>query len=330
MAHQIETMFSGMNERPWHGLGRILPGRLTTDEALKAGGLDWEVSTVPVFADIPGIGPVGTSSKATIRSTDNKVLGVVGADYSVLQNRDAFGVIEPIIASSEAVWETAGSLYGGRAVWALAKLPGEIVVRRPGGIVDEVTKYLLVTNNHDGTRAAQVKLTPIRVVCQNTLTQALKGGAYKVTHVGDMAERVRAATEALGLANRLSGELAEAYQAMANKEMTAAEQLAYFRRCLRQANDPGDVSEAEAIEAHAGQDHDPLARRLNRLLELAETGKGSELARGTLWGSYNAMTELVDHATNYRSDNSREAAVLSGGNGNLKQRAFKNAVALLK
>lgn len=329
MAHEVETMFSGSSERPWHGLGRILPGRLTTAEAIVAGGLDWDVSLVPVLADIPGAPMAETGHRATVRSSDNKVLGVVGPDYAPLQNRDVFGVLDPIVADGTACWETAGSLHGGRAVWALAKLPAEIVVRRPGGVTDEVRGYLLITNRHDGYAAASVKLTPIRVVCQNTLTAALRGGAFRITHVGDVGDRVRMAADALHLANAVTAELAEAYQAMADKAMTEAEQLAFFRRCLRQTADPGSLPEAEAIELASGQEKESLPRKLNKLLELAETGRGADLARGTLWGSYNALVELADHATHYRTPEAREAAILSGGYGNLKGRALKNAVALI-
>ena len=330
MAHEVESMFSGSGERPWHGLGRILPGRLDTDEAIAAAGLDWEVALHPVFAEVPGVGPVATGHRATVRSTDARVLGVVGPDYAPLQNRDAFGVIDPIVAGGTAVWETAGSLHGGKAVWALAKLPAEIVVRRPGGITDEVRGYLLVTNRHDGYAAAQVKLTPIRVVCQNTLTAALRGGAFRITHVGNMADRARMAAEALHLANAMTKELAEVYQAMADRSLTATEQLAYFRRCLRQVADPGDVPESEALELAAGQEAESLPRRLNKLLELSETGRGADLVRGTLWGAYNSVIELADHTTHYRTVEAREAAVLGGGYGNLKGRALRNAVAILK
>jgi phage/plasmid-like protein (TIGR03299 family) len=322
-------MFSGSGERPWHGLGRVVPGRLATAEALAAAGLDWDVDLHPVFAEVPGLGPVETSHRATVRSSDGRVLGVVGPDYVPLQNRDAFGVIDPIVTTGEAVWETAGSLHGGKAVWALAKLPAEIVVRRPGGVRDEVRTYLLVTNRHDGYSAAQIKLTPIRVVCQNTLSAALRGGAYRVTHVGDPAGRVRMATEALGLANSLTAELAEAYQAMADRAMTEDERLAYFRRCLRQSVAPEGASEGEDVEQAAAQAAEALPRRLTRLLELSEAGRGAELARGTLWGAYNAVTELADHATAYRTADARDLAVLTGGYGNLKGRALTNALALV-
>jgi phage/plasmid-like protein (TIGR03299 family) len=330
MSHEVETMFSGSNQRPWHGLGKILPGHLTTREALVAGGLDWDVSLVPVVANITGVGMIETGHRATVRSTDNRVLGVVGPGYAPLQNRDAFGVIDPIVADGTAVWESAGSLHGGRAVWALAKLPSDIVVRRPGGVTDEVKGYLLVTNRHDGYAAAQVKLTPIRVVCQNTLTAALRGGAFRVTHVGEMGDRIRLAAEALHLANAMTAELAETYQAMADRAMTEAQQLAYFRRCLRQTADPGEMAEAEAIEQARCLEAESLPRRLNRLLDLAETGRGSEMARGTLWGCYNAVVELADHGTNYRTPEAREAAILAGGYQNLKGRALKNAVTILK
>jgi phage/plasmid-like protein (TIGR03299 family) len=329
MSHEVETMFSGSNQRPWHGLGTILPGRLTTAEAIVAAGLDWSVELHEVQAKMPDgtLLPV-PDRRAVVRDTDRRVLGTVGLGYSPLQNRDAFAIVEPLVAASEGVWETAGSLWGGRAVWALAKLPGEIVVRRPGGIEDPVKGYLLVTNRHDGTQAVQIKLTPIRVVCRNTLGQALVGGSLNIRHTAGVVERVRDASEQLGLVNKLTAELGEAFNAMAATNLTDAQALTYFRRTLREWATPVELSEEDAVRDDV-ETVESLSRRLNKVLDLYESGRGAELSRGTAWGAYNAVTELIDHETGYRSDDGRVANVLLSGDGHAtKARAYRNAIQL--
>lgn len=331
MSHEVETMFSGSGQRAWHGLGNVLPGRLTTAEALVAAGLDWQVELHQVEAVLPdGTRLAVPDRRAVVRDTDRRVLGTVGTGYTPLQNRDAFAIVEPLVAASEGVWETAGSLWGGRAVWALAKLPGEIVVRRPGGIEDPVKGYLLVTNRHDGTQAVQIKLTPIRVVCRNTLGQALVGGALNIRHTAGVAERVRDASEQLGLVNKLTADLAEAFNAMAAKALDERQALTYFRRTLREWATPAELTEEDAVREDV-ETPESLSRRLNKVLDLYEAGRGAELSRGTVWGAYNAVTELIDHETGYRSDDARVAnAILSGDGYATKARAYKNALQLAR
>lgn len=180
MAHELEIrngkasmMYVG--DLPWHGLGTALQKPATATEAIKAAKLDWEVVKTPVYACVGNNRLVPTDSFAVVRSDmvdkpECEVLGVVGKDYTPLQNRDAFSFFDPIAGEGAAIYHTAGVLAGGRRVWMLAKLPGETRV-----IGDDIShKYLLLFNSHDGSGAVGVKFTPVRVVCQNTLTMALQ------------------------------------------------------------------------------------------------------------------------------------------------------------
>jgi phage/plasmid-like protein (TIGR03299 family) len=159
---------------PWHGLGQKLDGPATSVEAIQAAHLDWDVIKVPLFTkqrgryrDIPnrfGVVRADKSSKG-----DTAVLGIVGASYKPFQNRQAFAWFDGIVGEGKAIYHTAGALGEGERVWILAKLPGEIRVLGD----DVVNKFLLLSNSHDGESSIQVKFTPIRVVCNNTLTMAL-------------------------------------------------------------------------------------------------------------------------------------------------------------
>ena len=165
MAANVESMFYTGAE-PWHGLGEKLEDAPTISEAIEKSGLDWEVGvkdlvTKDGMQDVP--------AKATYRKTDGAILGVVGPRYVPLQNKDAFEWFQPFVDAGECSLHTGGSLSGGQKVWALAQLnrdPSEIVKG------DEVQKFILLSNSHDGTTAIRVGYTPIRVVCVNTLAFA--------------------------------------------------------------------------------------------------------------------------------------------------------------
>ena len=122
-----------------------------------------------------------------IESPDCPVFGVVGQDYGIVQNRDAFSFFDPIISEGLATYETAGALGEGERVWVLAKLPGDIVVHKD----DKIIKYLLLVNSHTGMASVQIKLTPVRVVCNNTLTMALSfGESMRIPHFPDVKRRL--------------------------------------------------------------------------------------------------------------------------------------------
>ena len=159
MSANVETMFS-VRTAPWHGLGEVIADAPTSEEAIRLAGLDWNVYQRVLVTDsgllIPGF-------KANIRDTDDKVLGVVTDRYKVVQNREAFQFTEELLGKGVR-YETAGSLQDGKKTWILAKLPSEYIVNE-----DQILPYLVFFNSHDGSGSVRCAITPIRVVCQNTL-----------------------------------------------------------------------------------------------------------------------------------------------------------------
>ena len=163
MSANVETMFY-VRQRPWHGLGTEVQEAPTSADALIYAGLDWEVLQKNVYAEdgslIPGY-------RVNTRSTDNAALGIVSDRYKVVQNEDAFQFTDDLLGAGVS-YETAGSLQGGRKVWLLARMPHRYIIAG-----DEIAPYLVVKNSHDGSSGIKVAMTPIRVVCQNTLNLAL-------------------------------------------------------------------------------------------------------------------------------------------------------------
>ena len=163
MSANVETMFS-VRETPWHGLGRIVMDAPASREALELAGLDWQVESRNIYS---GTGAMIPGYRANVRSTDDAVLGVVSDRYRIVQNEEAFQFTDDLLGEG-VTYETAGSLQGGKKVWMLAKLPEKYIIAG-----DEVTPYLVFFNSHDGSSGVKVAMTPVRVVCQNTLNLAL-------------------------------------------------------------------------------------------------------------------------------------------------------------
>ena len=200
MAANVETMFS-TREVPWHGLGRIVSEAPASKEALELAGLDWEVVqkdiiTVDGYNIIPGF-------KANVRSSDDKVLGIVTDRYKVVQNKEAFDFTDLLLGEG-VKYETAGSLQGGRRVWMLARLPHQYIING-----EEITPYMVFTNSHDGSGAIRVAITPVRVVCSNTLNLALSKAkrCWSCNHVGDINGKLEDARNTLLYAGKYMAEL---------------------------------------------------------------------------------------------------------------------------
>ena len=178
MPANVETMYSAV-DTPWHRIGTVTDKAVNSEQAINHAGLDWTVSTRPVvtfdranetegnFIDIP-------DTFATVRDSDDTVLGVVGDRYKVVQNKECFNFLDTVVDDSEATYETAGSLNNGKIVWMMLNLGKEIKVDE-----DRTVPYLLMVNSHDGSTSVRGLPTPIRVVCSNTLRLALSSNAYK-------------------------------------------------------------------------------------------------------------------------------------------------------
>lgn len=210
MPDYVETMFS-VREKPWHGLGKIIKEAPTSRDAIELAGLNWSVNSNPIY-DVFGNEIKGF--KANTRSSDNSVLGVVTDKYKIVQNIDAFDFTDNLIGE-EMYYETAGSLRKGKTIWLLGKMPERYICE------DKFDPYIVFTNTHDGTGAVKIAMTPIRVVCNNTLNMALSSAKrnWSTKHMGNMEAKLSEARHTLELANDYLNNLAIEADKLANETM---------------------------------------------------------------------------------------------------------------
>ena len=329
MAHDLliqegQARMMYYREEPWHGLGTKLDHPATAEEAIVAAGLGWEVVKTPLayipeagkiawleerFAVIPGAGWQGDNRPA---------FGVVGSEYKPLQNREAFTFFDPIVGRDAAVYHTAGALEGGRRIWILAKLPDEI--RVAGN--DITNKYLLLTNSHDGESAVQIKFTPVRVVCQNTLCIALASGkTFRVRHTRDVHERLKQAHELLGIINSHYSCIETVCVAMSRVELDHEAFVAYVKQVFPDPSDPENEEELASV-----------TRDRSRAKHFFEYGEGNQArgVAGTLWAAYNGVVEYMDYGRAVRAPEARLNSIWHGRGARVKIRAFEIAKTLCK
>lgn len=285
MAHEIENMLF-VGETPWHKLGRRFMEPPSLEEAFVAAGLDWRVKTEPVFS---GQGEK-VDALITRRDSDNSILGVVGPNYVPLQNFEAFEFFRPFIDQKEASIETAGSLRNGKRVWVLAKINRDPMVVKGNDIVD---KYVLLSNSHDGTMAVRTGFTPVRCVCQNTLTLAHNSKASKlirVKHTKNVVENLEAIRDIMNLANSEFEATAEQYRLLASKEISDKDLKKYIKLVFNHQN--------KIIENNGNLDNINNDRLLSQIIPLFEKGRGNDMVdiRGTFWAAYNAVTEHLQYS----------------------------------
>lgn len=213
MSHEIENLFS-VREKPWHGLGTIVEEAKTSKEAIELAGLNWNVVNKPIYTD----GMKIPNYVANIRDSDNSVLGIVTNRYQIVQNSEAFDFTDSLL-DEQVKYETAGSLFKGKKIWLLAKMPSIKILD------DEVEPYICFTNTHDGSGAVRCIMTPVRVVCNNTLNLALSTAkrAWSTRHVGDIMQKLEQAKKSLGLANKYMEELEKQADIMTNTKISEEE-----------------------------------------------------------------------------------------------------------
>ena len=300
MAHEIyenDQMFS-VRQVPWHGLGTVISEAPNSEEALRIAELDWEVyQTEVIRVDTGNIVP---NMKLNVRSNPDVELGLVSDRYRIVQNKDAFAFTDALIGN-DVRYETAGSLKNGRTVWMLAKMP----TAKVGG--DDVEPYLCFTNSHDGTGAVRVCLTPIRVVCNNTLNWALENAkrSWSCKHTGDMNYKLEEAKECLFLAERYMIGLDQYAEAMQNVRI--------------------DDKLLKKILVKCFPKHDLMTEREKKTMDEKKDQYmvcyfAPDIAkfRGTAWGALNAMSDYVGHAAPMRENKSfyenRWGQIITGHN----------------
>ena len=320
MAHELQikngkaSMFY-VNEAPWHGLGTRLESPATATEAIRAANLDWEVIKKPIYLEGGQMvkDRFGLVQKHLACTTQCPVFGIVGKQYAPLQNRAAFAFFDPIVGQDAAIYHTAGALGEGERVWILAKLPSDICVIGE----DVVNKFLLLSNSHDGKSSVQLKFTPIRVVCHNTLTLALREGpTLHIVHKRDMRERLRDATRLLGIIEKRFDDLGESYQRMTKVQIGGDQLKEYLESVFPDPKEPDD-----------GQALARVCRDRVRAEYFFSQGKGTELkgVPGTLWAAYNGVTEYVDHRAPQQDANKLLESVWFGDGYLTKAKAFQVA-----
>jgi phage/plasmid-like protein (TIGR03299 family) len=233
MEANVESMFS-VREKPWHGLGTIVAEAPKSEEALKWAGLDWQVEQTPLYT------PHGKVDgyKANVRSTDGQVLGVVTDRYRVIQNTEAFAFTDELLGAGVR-YETAGSLQGGRKIWLLARMPREFIIAG-----ERISPYLVFSNTHDGSGAVRVAVTPIRVVCNNTLNLALNTAArsFSMVHTGDIRGKVNEAKQTLFMADQYMEQLGREFERLRKQKVTDSQVQEYIGLLLPLEKDASPVT----------------------------------------------------------------------------------------
>ena len=275
MSANVETMMY-VREKPWHGLGTRVEEAPTSVDALRLAGLDWTVERHDVHLPTGAIIP---NYKANVRSNDGSVLGVVSDQYKIVQNADAFAFTDALIGGETPVrYDTAGSLRGGRKIWLLAKLPDTEIVG------DKTEPYLCFSNTHDGSGAIRVCMTPVRVVCNNTLNIALNGAkrSWSVRHTGDIQAKLHEARMCLDMANKYMDRLGEYADQLANQTVKDEEIAKILDEMFPVTEDSSDREKRNAEKARTEYMICYFAPDIAKF-------------KGTAWGALNAMSDMVGH-----------------------------------
>ncbi|WP_429158180.1 DUF932 domain-containing protein [Aeromonas media] len=316
MAHLIDSMaYTG--QTPWHGLGNVLPPQQSLYVWLQAAGMDWTIEQSDVLYQGSPDNPIlhtYPDSKVLYRSDTLAPLSVVSQRYNVVQPHEVLHFYQDLVEAGGFELETAGSLKGGRKLWALAKTGQDLMLK--GG--DLVKSYLLLATSCDGTLCTTAQFTSVRVVCNNTLQVAVgnQTGAIKVPHSTQFD--ATAVKQALGLGVSQWDHFGQYAKALSQRPVAPQEALRFFSGLLAQPLDEDSIV---------------LTRPVQRLHELYQgAGMGAELAssHNTAWGLVNAVTEYIDHHRRTRSQDHRLDSAWFGQGAQLKSRALAQAITLLQ
>jgi phage/plasmid-like protein (TIGR03299 family) len=310
VAHEIEMIgnvaqMAYAGETPWHGLGHRVPADLTPEQMLEAAGLNWEVEKIPAYAKVGGKN-VRVGRSALVRKTDNKILDCVSDDWNPVQNTEAFEFFNDFIAEGDMEMHTAGSLKGGQIVWALAKVKDGFSLFGK----DEVESYLHFTNFHKYMHATDVRFTPIRVVCNNTLTLSLGTKTEKMVKISHRKQFDGDSVKiALGIAKEKLEKYKEMAQFLGSKRFTNENVVEYFKN----------------VFPAYGKGTKELSKSAQTAIDVMDTQPGAEYGEGTFWQLFNTVTYMTDHIIG-KSQDTRLTSAWYGVNKGLKTRALESAL----
>ncbi|GEM63857.1 hypothetical protein SF1_18390 [Sphingobacterium faecium NBRC 15299] len=340
MAHNINFneitgrySFFSVKQKAWHGLGQIIDNYPTSAEAIIQAGLDYEVVKSPLVTH--GNGLIETANGlevgmkeiqvpnyfANVRTDNNCVLGIVGNDYHIIQNRDAFSFFDSIVGDKHGIlYETAGALGNGERIFITAKLPDYIRV----GDGDDVTeKYIFLTTSHDGSGSITAAFTPVRIVCQNTLNAAIHNmqNVVRIKHTANAKERLDNAHKIMGIANSMSNKLEGVFNNWTRLKVTDQQVKKLIQLALCPNSETLDLikqgAEDDFSTAFRNIVEDAFAYAMTSESQLLDTTKG------TLFGAYNAVTGYYQNVKKFSDDEDKLKNIVLGGTAQKRsQKAF--------
>ncbi|MFV8353913.1 DUF932 domain-containing protein [Flavobacterium sp. XS2P14] len=336
MAHNInyneqtgKHSFFSTKEKAWHNLGQIIQDYPTSAEAIKFAGLDYEVEKRKLFTSCSE--EINLTSEtihnkievpnyfSTVRTDNDAVLGVVGKDYQILQNRDAFSFFDSIVGGDGILYETAGALGNGERIFITAKLPDYIRV----GNDDLIEKYLFLTTSHDGSGSITAAFTPIRIVCANTLNAAMnnKTNTVRIRHTANAKQRLEQAHKVMGISDMLSVQMETIFNDWTKVRITDSEVKKLIQSAL--------VPNKEVLKSIQEGREEGLSTCFTNMVDsayeyaMSDPTQLMDTTKGTVFGAYNAVTGYFQNVRNYKDDEAKLTSLLMGGTGQIRtQSAF--------
>jgi len=336
MSHNInyneqtgEHSFFSVKLKPWHNLGKVVQDYPTSAEAIRHAGLHYEVEKRPLFTMSEELILQGAHHWGNIRvpdyystvRTDNEyVLGVVGKDYHIVQNTEAFSFFDSIVGSDGILYETAGALGRGERIFITAKLPDYIRV----GKDDLIEKYIFLTTSHDGSGSITAAFTPIRIVCANTLNAALqnKTNTVRIRHTANAKDRLEQAHKVMGIADKLSANMEAIFNHWTRISISDKD----VKKLIQHALAPGKEVLRNLKEGRDSELSACFTNMVDSAFEYAMSHPTQQMdtTRGTVFGAYNAVTGYFQNVRNYKDDQAKLTSVLMGGTAQLRGQAAFN------
>lgn len=326
MAHNLffneqtgQHSFFSVQQKAWHGLGKVVQDYPTSREAIEYAGLNYTVAKAPNLHILPsGKEVLSDKSFFTFRTDNEEVLGdSVGKEYQIVQNADAFSFFDSIVGGDGIQYETAGALGKGERIFITAKLPNYIKV----GSNDLIEKYIFLTTSHNGYGSIIAAFTPTRIVCNNTLNMALgnMSNAVKIRHTANAKDRLAQAHKVMGISNKLSEQLDTIFNRWARVRITDAALKKLIQRAM--------IPNKEVLDKlKAGKD-DELSTYFNNMVSsvyeygISSPTQQTETTKGTVFGAYNAITGYFQNVRKYKDEESKLKSILLGGTAQLRSQA---------
>jgi len=311
MAHNIEfvngkAQMAYAGTVPWHGLGTEVPADLTPAQMLEAAGLNWEVRKIPAFAEIAGQ-QVEVGRSALVRSFDDKILDIVSDDWNPVQNEEAFEFFNDFVAAGDMEMHTAGSLQEGKIVWGLAKIKESFELFKG----DKIDSYLLFSNFHKYGFSTDVRFTPIRVVCNNTLTLSLNSNVERMAKISHRKV--------------FNGDNVKEMLGVAKDKLATYKDMAAFLGSKRYNNESIVDYFTRIFPVTSSSSKKEMSRNAEAAMTIIEAQPGAQFAEGTFWQAFNTVTYMTDHVIGRNADN-RMASAWYGINKGLKTKALEVAI----